>query len=131
VDEGGHALHVTSELTLSAATTGDVVVSSGGRLTVSGTVTGDLVVERGGRAQIDGQVRGALRCAGTAELAGVLQGPLLVEKHGTVLAATGASRYRDGKWLVMADGQWAADDGGPHTVTEATPRWRVSTDLLV
>jgi hypothetical protein len=123
------ALRIDRDYEQTGATHYPVVVLSGAVLRLSGSLSGDLVVEQGGTAVIDGQVDGDLLCAGTAELNGVLRGNVEIAGTGTFTAATGACRWRDGGWLVMnSHGQWAADAGEHHTVTDATPRWPVTGD---
>lgn len=123
-------LVVDDDLVLNGMATGPITVQGGGSLLLHGTASAGLDVQPGGRATIGGVLHGTLRCSGAVELLGVIEGAIIIESGGTVLAAEGAHR-RDlrGKSLVMGpSGAWEPATQSTYSIDDGTKRWPVSSD---
>lgn len=125
-----NAIVVTEDLVFNGMATGPITVEAGGVLVLGGTASAGLHVRPGGRATIAGVLRGTLRCEGTAELLGVMEGPIVIEPGGTVVAAEGAHRHdARGRSLVMGSaGAWEPVGNRAYSIDQATRRWPVSSD---
>lgn len=122
-------LTVDDEFRLQGTAAGLITVLDGGHLQLAGTAAQGLQVQFGGRAMISGTLRGTLCCAGTADITGVIRGPIIVEEGGSVLAAVGAHRHDDsGRTLVMgSSGQWEEPTESTYVIDAQTPRWPVTS----
>lgn len=122
-------LVVDHDLVLSGMATGPVTVTAGAKLCLSGSATAGLHVLAGAHADVNGTLQGPLRCAGTVDLTGMINGPIIVEVGGTVMAAEGAHRTdANGRTLVMgAHGQWEVPAQAGYLVDEETRRWPVTS----